>query len=872
MSDSIRDKINKARSLRSSGSYAESLKIIDELEEGEGLSPEDEVLCLILKGDINIRIRNFDDARTIAEQAYNKAQILENPIRSVDALFIIHWSWLYTGNPDESFKIISQAEKILDAITGESSIRISRRKVELLYAKSAFFQQKQDYDKAMDYAEKNLEINKKLKNEYGIVQCFTQISNILISKGDYDQALDYTEKNLEIKKKLGNEVEIAECFLTIAEILLNKNNYDKALEYAEKSLELSKKLSNRAGIARSFYIIAHILEFKQDLERAFEYNEKSLELYEKLNNKRRISNCFLQFADIMWIKGDFDKALDYAKKGLEIAKEIHLKLMIGFCLSSISSSLAGKNEFEKALVYAKQGLEIYRKLGVVPFIALNLSFIVELVSNFSFKETNEWLQCLEDFVGKESMVFRSTKANVLMLSKRARDLTEAERLLKKIIKDEKKPLGPNSRWLRFDHGPNSALIRLCWMHIKELESTGQLEILEDIHPLIEKLIEKCKNDNSYALLAETKLLHAKISMIQMNLEDARRLLTEAQKIATDRGIGVLAAYISTEHDRLLDELNKWNEFKRRDAPISERLKLASVAEVTESMLERRAVKVPEIEIEQPVSMVVFSKTGYKVFSSHFTADPVFDEKLIGNMVSMINQANSESLDRLKIGEFTVLLNVVDLFSICYVFRGQSYSAGQKLTNFTEAVKDNKGILKTLDGAVRTGQSVEIADNPDLEELITECFMADPKKFKLPFNAYKGDKPFVFISYAHADKLQVYPIIDYLHRSGFNVWYDEGISPSEDWMDSIVNNIENCTVFLVFISPHILDSKYVRKEISFALEIDKPFYAVFLKDTALPSRLRFEISGIQHMKKYIMPDNEFYDKIKEVLSPVLSDNK
>ena len=207
-----------------------------------------------------------------------------------------------------------------------------------------------------------------------------------------------------------------------------------------------------------------------------------------------------------------------------------------------------------------------------------------------------------------------------------------------------------------------------------------------------------------------------------------------------------------------------------------------------------------------------------------------------------------------------------------MFKGQSYSAGQKLNNFTEAVKENKSIIELLNTAIRTGQQVKLNDNPDLEELITGSFMADPKKFKLPFNAYKGEKPFVFISYAHSDKLQVYPIIDYLHRSNFNVWYDEGISPSEDWMDSIVNNIEKCTTFLVFISPNILDSKYVRKEISFALDIDKPFYAVYLKDTTLPSRLKFEISGIQSMKKYTMPDSEFYARIKEVLSPVLTGKK
>jgi hypothetical protein len=51
-----------------------------------------------------------------------------------------------------------------------------------------------------------------------------------------------------------------------------------------------------------------------------------------------------------------------------------------------------------------------------------------------------------------------------------------------------------------------------------------------------------------------------------------------------------------------------------------------------------------------------------------------------------------------------------------------------------------------------------------------------------------------------------------------------------------------------------------------------FYSVYLKDTKLPDELDFEISGIQSMKKYTMPDSEFYEKLKEELSPVLSGKK
>ena len=149
------------------------------------------------------------------------------------------------------------------------------------------------------------------------------------------------------------------------------------------------------------------------------------------------------------------------------------------------------------------------------------------------------------------------------------------------------------------------------------------------------------------------------------------------------------------------------------------------------------------------------------------------------------------------------------------------------------------------------------------------FLGDPTKFHIPFKAYKGDEPFLFISYAHTDKLQVYPIIDYLDKSGFNVWYDEGISASEEWMKSIVENINKCTAFLVFITPHIIDSRFVRREISYALNKNKQFFSVYLKDTKLPDELDFEISRIQSMKKYTMPDSEFFTKLEEVLSPVFS---
>ncbi|MEJ2087913.1 MAG: hypothetical protein P8Y69_05460 [Gammaproteobacteria bacterium] len=45
----------------------------------------------------------------------------------------------------------------------------------------------------------------------------------------------------------------------------------------------------------------------------------------------------------------------------------------------------------------------------------------------------------------------------------------------------------------------------------------------------------------------------------------------------------------------------------------------------------------------------------------------------------------------------------------------------------------------------------------------------------PFPAYRGEEPYIFVSYSHADAESVYPDLAWLHEQGINVWYDEGIS-------------------------------------------------------------------------------------------------
>ena len=71
-------------------------------------------------------------------------------------------------------------------------------------------------------------------------------------------------------------------------------------------------------------------------------------------------------------------------------------------------------------------------------------------------------------------------------------------------------------------------------------------------------------------------------------------------------------------------------------------------------------------------------------------------------------------------------------------------------------------------------------------------------FSCNFRPYEGDKPFVFISYAHKDSKTVYPILERMNRDGYRIWFDDGIIPSSEWPEYIAQKIDKCAIFIFFM--------------------------------------------------------------------------
>ena len=305
---------------------------------------------------------------------------------------------------------------------------------------------------------------------------------------------------------------------------------------------------------------------------------------------------------------------------------------------------------------------------------------------------------------------------MLKTSTRARNRGKAEEILNQILED-----GDSDFELIL-----KTLINLCELLLTELRMTNDLEVLEEVNPLIARLLDIAEKTDSYSILCETYLLQAKLSLLMFDTKKSQRFLTQAQERAERFGLKLLAIKISNEHDDLLKQLNMWENLKESTSSLKERMEYSRLNEQMENMVRQRAVEVPELLDEEPVILLIVSEGGIPIFSQIFVEDRTFEDHLFGGFFTAINsfikEKFSEGLDRATFGEHTLLMNSVSPFFICYVFKGQSYLAQQRIRYFIEKIQNDEDTWQTFKKFYQLNQEIQLKDIPSLEPLINEIFI------------------------------------------------------------------------------------------------------------------------------------------------------
>ena len=98
--------------------------------------------------------------------------------------------------------------------------------------------------------------------------------------------------------------------------------------------------------------------------------------------------------------------------------------------------------------------------------------------------------------------------------------------------------------------------------------------------------------------------------------------------------------------------------------------------------------------------------------------------------------------------------------------------------------------------------------------------------------------------------RVLALTDRLRAAGVSLWIDQGgIDAASLWSQQIVAALESAKVLLLMITEAAAQSSNVAKEVMLFSERNGAILPVHLEPTVIPSTLRYQLAGIQHVEYY-----------------------
>ncbi|MFW9942156.1 MAG: tetratricopeptide repeat protein [Candidatus Thorarchaeota archaeon] len=543
-------------------------------------------------------------------------------------------------------------------------------------------------------------------------------------RGEASKGLEVALQSKDLIHKIGTQSDIANNFFILGHMYVNSGNSEAAISNGLKSVDLYEQINDKERLAASFTLVGNAYQHNYEFDLSIEYCKKSLSIDEITPIDKVLSLVVL--GNVYGMRGDFTQTINYSKEGLKIAKEGGFEFYISFFEFFLGLSYFIQDKFDEAFNYLKSCLISAEKSNhnVMAF-ALYLLVFMGLEKDL-LEQAEDYLNQLKELEEKTDNKFVTyfyyiTKGVVLMSSGRTRDLAEAETLLKSVVEDDTFTAF-NIQNLIQNH---TATLHLCNLYMEELGKSNNIKVIKDIEPLISIFSKYADTFQSEFFLFDVKRFQAKLDLIQMKFDSAKKLMIEAQQLAESSNNQFYAQLVSIEHDNLLEQQELWNKLKNTNAPFSERIKLASFDGVMDRIQGKRLEIPLDLKPESPVFLLIITESGDPLFSYSFSRELSFEDDIISSFISAFNTFSGElfskGLDRARFGDYIILIEKVNSYSVCYLFKGQSYPAKQKLTILIEEMKKKKSFLQTLNKFSKISQVAELKDVPLLESLMTKIF-------------------------------------------------------------------------------------------------------------------------------------------------------
>ncbi|MFN6463062.1 MAG: tetratricopeptide repeat protein [Nostoc sp. DedVER02] len=325
----------------------------------------------ILRALANVyeRLGRKPEFKSVRQRALNQIGIhlADAKAKGQDALDF----WMYLRSVDakeaaENFDL-EEARKIyqeiLDELIAVNDSSVNGKIATINQNFGCLTQKQRQFDMAVDYHHKALEIFKDTGNSYNAAGAYHQLGRIAQEQRQFDVAVDYYNKALKVFEDAGDLYMAAHDYQQLGVVAQGQRQFDVAVDYYKKALKIFEDAEDLYSAASSYHNLGVVAQQQRQFDVAVDYYKKALKIKEDVGDLYSAARDYHNLGVIAQEQRQFDVAVDYYKKALKIFEDAGDLYTAASNYHQLGMVAQEQMQFDVAVDYYKKALKIKEDVG-----------------------------------------------------------------------------------------------------------------------------------------------------------------------------------------------------------------------------------------------------------------------------------------------------------------------------------------------------------------------------------------------------------------------------------------------------------------------------------------------------------------------------
>jgi len=383
------EKATKVYANSEATSYFQSaLRLLEEKEgeqreKGQVLERLGDIKKLV--GENEACIKYWDDALLLWKQIDEREKVSRLHRKMANVL------WEKIGDTEKAKDHHDKALRILE--TEPESVELAS-----LYEDMArMYFRTESLPKALPFAEKALELAKKLNGLEIVADSYLTLGSIFSSTGDWKKAIQCHERALKITLDNGYVETAVRAYNNLAVALPYEEN-ERCLECLEKGFELARKAGSLFWISWLGTNLAFWHSSEGNLSKAVPLAEESVALDREAGNLTHLSVSLCSLGSIYQILGEWDKSEQCYREALSNSQRLKDRNSIASSHAWVGWLYYDKGEYAKAREFFEKCYEVVEKAGATYGQMWSSQFVIYAYTELGeIEKANNLIDNLEKF-------------------------------------------------------------------------------------------------------------------------------------------------------------------------------------------------------------------------------------------------------------------------------------------------------------------------------------------------------------------------------------------------------------------------------------------------------------------------------------------